>query len=189
MSLARSPPGRATRRSPALCQTLPPRATYLHTRVCRWCKGTMGCKMLLTTNDKTIKLWKIYGKKIKAVTNMNLGPPALATGGGRETSFGSSSSMSSRSSSGSNPDLSDSSGLASDSSAAPPSLRLPQMSTCEKCALARSLHPSLNPLPFATSAHPPCFRLTPARPPTHPAPTIRVPFHPPPSAHPPRRRR
>ena len=31
----------------------------------RWCRGTMGCKMLLSTNDKTIKLWKIYGKKIK----------------------------------------------------------------------------------------------------------------------------
>lgn len=42
----------------------------------RWCRGTMGCKMLLSTNDKTIKLWKIYGKKIKTVSNMNLEPGA-----------------------------------------------------------------------------------------------------------------
>lgn len=34
----------------------------------------MGCKMLLSTNDKTIKLWKIYGKKIKTVSKMNLEP-------------------------------------------------------------------------------------------------------------------
>lgn len=38
----------------------------------RWCKGSAGCKMLLSTNDKTIKLWKIYGKKIKTVSHMNL---------------------------------------------------------------------------------------------------------------------
>uniref|UniRef100_A0A7S0P3H7 Serine/threonine-protein phosphatase 2A 55 kDa regulatory subunit B n=1 Tax=Calcidiscus leptoporus TaxID=127549 RepID=A0A7S0P3H7_9EUKA len=38
----------------------------------RWCRGVMGCKLLLSTNDKTIKLWKVYGKKIKAVSNMNL---------------------------------------------------------------------------------------------------------------------
>jgi len=32
----------------------------------------MGCKMLLSTNDKTIKLWKIYGKRIKILSNMNI---------------------------------------------------------------------------------------------------------------------
>jgi serine/threonine-protein phosphatase 2A regulatory subunit B len=32
----------------------------------------MGCKMLLSTNDKTIKLWKIYRKKIKILSNMNM---------------------------------------------------------------------------------------------------------------------
>ena len=41
----------------------------------RWCKGSMGCKLLLSTNDKTIKLWKIYGKKIKTISKMNLEPP------------------------------------------------------------------------------------------------------------------
>jgi serine/threonine-protein phosphatase 2A regulatory subunit B len=41
-------------------------------RVRRWCRGSMGCKMLLSTNDKTIKLWKIHGKKIKVLSNMNI---------------------------------------------------------------------------------------------------------------------
>lgn len=39
----------------------------------RWCRGSMGCKMLLSTNDKTIKLWKIYDKEIKVLSNMNMG--------------------------------------------------------------------------------------------------------------------
>mmetsp|Transcript_33283 Transcript_33283/g.108844 ORF Transcript_33283/g.108844 Transcript_33283/m.108844 type:complete len:460 (-) Transcript_33283:383-1762(-) len=47
----------------------------------RWCKGTMGCKMLLSTNDKTIKLWKVYGKKIKTVSNMNIEPRNGCAGG------------------------------------------------------------------------------------------------------------
>ena len=41
----------------------------------------MGCKLLLSTNDKTIKLWKIYGKKIKTVSNMNIDASARATNG------------------------------------------------------------------------------------------------------------
>jgi len=112
----------------------------------KWCKGSMGCKMLLTTNDKTIKLWKIYGKKIKAVSNMNLEAPPLATGGALNTSFGSNSSISSassrssRSSSerGSTPDSPDaptaSTGLPEGLPAR--NLRLPLMSTCERVVTA-----------------------------------------------------
>lgn len=48
----------------------------------RWCRGSMGCKMLLSTNDKTIKLWKIYGKKIKTVSNMNLSAHDIPAGNG-----------------------------------------------------------------------------------------------------------
>ena len=86
--------------------------------------------MLLTANDKTVKLWKIYGKKIKAVSNMNLDAPPLATGGPLSTSFGSNSSISScasgRSSSGrDSPD----SLLESQHQR---NLRLPHMSTCER---------------------------------------------------------
>ena len=40
----------------------------------------MGCKLLLTANEKTIKLWKVYGKAIRTVTSMNLEP--TPTGGG-----------------------------------------------------------------------------------------------------------
>ena len=46
----------------------------------RWCKGNMGCKLLLTTNDKTIKLWKIYGKAIKTLSQMNLDPISADSG-------------------------------------------------------------------------------------------------------------
>ena len=101
----------------------------------KWCKGSMGCKMLLSTNDKTIKLWKIYGKTIKAVSNMNLEPPPLAGGGG-----GSSASSSSSCGGGSV-------GSSTSTSPEPPaardlfpdgarSLRLPRMSACERVVTA-----------------------------------------------------
>eukprot|EP00964_Phaeocystis_antarctica_P134319 scaffold98576_cov59-Phaeocystis_antarctica.AAC.1 len=35
----------------------------------RWCKGRAGPLFLLSTNDKTIKLWKIYEKKVRMVTS------------------------------------------------------------------------------------------------------------------------
>mmetsp|Transcript_21486 Transcript_21486/g.46921 ORF Transcript_21486/g.46921 Transcript_21486/m.46921 type:complete len:423 (+) Transcript_21486:445-1713(+) len=47
----------------------------------RWCRGAMGCKLLLSTNDKTIRLWKIYGKKIKAVSEMNVDTSTDSSGG------------------------------------------------------------------------------------------------------------
>lgn len=61
----------------------------------RWCRGSMGCKMLLSTNDKTIKLWKIYGKKIKTVSNMNIEGRNNGGGGGGSggSSGGSSGAM------------------------------------------------------------------------------------------------
>lgn len=38
----------------------------------RWCKGRAGPLFLLSTNDKTIKLWKIYEKKVRMVTSRNV---------------------------------------------------------------------------------------------------------------------
>lgn len=38
----------------------------------RWCKRQNDAHFLLSTNDKTIKLWKIYEKKIKSVGNFNV---------------------------------------------------------------------------------------------------------------------
>jgi serine/threonine-protein phosphatase 2A regulatory subunit B len=37
-----------------------------------WCKRPNNALFLLSTNDKTIKLWKIYEKKMKYVANMNV---------------------------------------------------------------------------------------------------------------------
>mmetsp|Transcript_12967 Transcript_12967/g.38110 ORF Transcript_12967/g.38110 Transcript_12967/m.38110 type:complete len:492 (+) Transcript_12967:111-1586(+) len=37
----------------------------------RWCRGFAGSRCLLSTNDKTVKLWKIYEKTVKLVTSVN----------------------------------------------------------------------------------------------------------------------
>ncbi|KAI9292403.1 protein phosphatase PP2A regulatory subunit B [Neoconidiobolus thromboides FSU 785] len=39
----------------------------------KWCRRTNTSHFLLSTNDKTIKLWKIFEKKIKVVAENNLG--------------------------------------------------------------------------------------------------------------------
>eukprot|EP00850_Spirogloea_muscicola_P020431 SM000216S06557 [mRNA] locus=s216:78669:83310:- [translate_table: standard] len=53
----------------------------------RWCQISNGNRFLLSTNDKTIKLWKVSEKKVKQVTGFNVQPaaagslpPAAATG-------------------------------------------------------------------------------------------------------------
>lgn len=38
----------------------------------RWCKSSNSALFLLSTNDKTIKLWKVFEKKLKVVSSMNL---------------------------------------------------------------------------------------------------------------------
>ena len=40
----------------------------------RWCQIAGGARFLLSTNDKTIKLWKVYEKKMKTVSNFNCQP-------------------------------------------------------------------------------------------------------------------
>lgn len=40
----------------------------------KWCQATNGALFLLATNDKTIKFWKVQEKKVKKVSEMNLGP-------------------------------------------------------------------------------------------------------------------
>jgi len=39
----------------------------------RWCKRQNDAHFLLSTNDKTIKLWKVFEKKIKSVSSFNVG--------------------------------------------------------------------------------------------------------------------
>ncbi|MFS7943647.1 putative transcription factor WD40-like family [Helianthus anomalus] len=41
----------------------------------RWCQTANNAMFLLSTNDKTIKFWKVQEKKIKKVCNFNLDPP------------------------------------------------------------------------------------------------------------------
>eukprot|EP00161_Ancyromonas_sigmoides_P001009 TRINITY_DN1084_c0_g1_i1.p1 TRINITY_DN1084_c0_g1~~TRINITY_DN1084_c0_g1_i1.p1 ORF type:complete len:447 (+),score=153.41 TRINITY_DN1084_c0_g1_i1:968-2308(+) len=38
----------------------------------RWCRRSNAAHLLLSTNDKTVKLWKIYERKSKAVSGFNL---------------------------------------------------------------------------------------------------------------------
>ncbi|XP_006644337.2 serine/threonine protein phosphatase 2A 55 kDa regulatory subunit B beta isoform-like isoform X2 [Oryza brachyantha] len=40
----------------------------------KWCQSANGSLSLLSTNDKTIKFWKVQEKKIKKVSEMNLSP-------------------------------------------------------------------------------------------------------------------
>jgi len=38
----------------------------------RWCQTTNGALFLLSTNDKTIKFWKVHEKKVKKIAEMNV---------------------------------------------------------------------------------------------------------------------
>ncbi|XP_010263768.1 PREDICTED: serine/threonine protein phosphatase 2A 55 kDa regulatory subunit B beta isoform-like isoform X3 [Nelumbo nucifera] len=42
----------------------------------RWCQTANGALFLLSTNDKTIKYWKVQEKKVKKICDMNLDPSA-----------------------------------------------------------------------------------------------------------------
>lgn len=37
----------------------------------RWCRSSNNTRMLLSTNDKTVKLWKVYEKKVATLANFN----------------------------------------------------------------------------------------------------------------------
>eukprot|EP00245_Coleochaete_scutata_P004418 TRINITY_DN169_c0_g1_i1.p1 TRINITY_DN169_c0_g1~~TRINITY_DN169_c0_g1_i1.p1 ORF type:complete len:524 (-),score=86.16 TRINITY_DN169_c0_g1_i1:750-2321(-) len=43
----------------------------------RWCHASSTSRFLLSTNDKTIKLWKVNEKKVKHVSNFNCAPPGV----------------------------------------------------------------------------------------------------------------
>ncbi|SCU87790.1 LAMI_0D07492g1_1 [Lachancea mirantina] len=45
----------------------------------KWCRPTNQSHFLLSTNDKTIKLWKVYEKNIKLVSENNLSEGSLAS--------------------------------------------------------------------------------------------------------------
>uniref|UniRef100_A0A1J3F7K9 Serine/threonine-protein phosphatase 2A 55 kDa regulatory subunit B n=1 Tax=Noccaea caerulescens TaxID=107243 RepID=A0A1J3F7K9_NOCCA len=43
----------------------------------RWCQPANGALFLLSTNDKTIKYWKVQEKKIKKISEMNIDPKVI----------------------------------------------------------------------------------------------------------------
>ncbi|KVH89913.1 Protein phosphatase 2A, regulatory subunit PR55 [Cynara cardunculus var. scolymus] len=47
----------------------------------RWCHTANGAMFLLSTNDKTIKCWKVQEKKIKKICHMNIEPPKPTSNG------------------------------------------------------------------------------------------------------------
>ncbi|ANB14147.1 protein phosphatase 2A regulatory subunit CDC55 [Sugiyamaella lignohabitans] len=53
-----------------------------------WCKRQNQAHFLLSTNDKTIKLWKIYGKSLKVVAENNLSDASGGASGGASGSAG-----------------------------------------------------------------------------------------------------
>ncbi|XP_052151981.1 serine/threonine protein phosphatase 2A 55 kDa regulatory subunit B beta isoform-like [Oryza glaberrima] len=47
----------------------------------KWCQTANGALFLLSTNDKTIKFWKVQEKKVKKVSEMNLSPSNASANG------------------------------------------------------------------------------------------------------------
>ncbi|KAG6490114.1 hypothetical protein ZIOFF_051397 [Zingiber officinale] len=102
----------------------------------RWCQAANGALFLLSTNDKTIKYWKVQEKKVKQVSEMNLDASMIVGNGCNGTSTTS------------GPRLGLSNGcarsnfnyLSNDLSFPPggfPSLRLPVVTSQEKSLVAR----------------------------------------------------
>ncbi|KAG8077263.1 hypothetical protein GUJ93_ZPchr0007g5128 [Zizania palustris] len=91
----------------------------------KWCQASNGALVLLSTNDKTIKFWKVQEKKVKKVSEMNLNPLKGPTNGkpAGSNARGSSAYLP-------NGDISKSGGL--------PLLRLPVVVTSQETSLAAS---------------------------------------------------
>ncbi|XP_057459514.1 serine/threonine protein phosphatase 2A 55 kDa regulatory subunit B beta isoform-like isoform X3 [Actinidia eriantha] len=57
----------------------------------RWCQTANGALFLLSTNDKTIKFWKVQEKKVKKISDMNMdASKAVGNGGVASSSISSS---------------------------------------------------------------------------------------------------
>ncbi|XP_051115820.1 serine/threonine protein phosphatase 2A 55 kDa regulatory subunit B beta isoform-like isoform X2 [Andrographis paniculata] len=52
----------------------------------RWCQAANGALFLLSTNDKTIKFWKVQEKKVKKVADINVNPSKASGNGGSTAS-------------------------------------------------------------------------------------------------------
>ncbi|KAG8481846.1 hypothetical protein CXB51_027151 [Gossypium anomalum] len=97
----------------------------------RWCQTANRALFLLSTNDKTIKFWKVQEKKVKKISEMNLDPPK-AVGNGCVASSSNSNSPT--------PCLANGGSSDNDFSFPPaglPSLRLPVVTSQETNLVAR----------------------------------------------------
>ncbi|RDY01023.1 Serine/threonine protein phosphatase 2A 55 kDa regulatory subunit B beta isoform [Mucuna pruriens] len=104
----------------------------------RWCQTANGALFLLSTNDKTIKFWKVQEKKVKKISEMNV-DPSKSMGNGCIASSSNSSSSRPYLANGGTPDRSYNY-LSNDFSFPPggvPSLRLPMVSSHETSLVAR----------------------------------------------------
>ncbi|GMI77942.1 hypothetical protein like AT1G17720 [Hibiscus trionum] len=104
----------------------------------RWCQTANGALFLLSTNDKTIKFWKVQEKKVKKISDMNL-DPLKAVGNGSTASSSNSNSPIPCLANGGSPDRSYNY-LENDFSFPPgglPSLRLPVVTSQETNLVAR----------------------------------------------------
>ncbi|KAL7162598.1 hypothetical protein ACSBR2_042982 [Camellia fascicularis] len=104
----------------------------------RWCQTANGALFLLSTNDKTIKFWKVQEKKVKKISDMNIDPFKAVGNGGVASSSGSSTPRPYLANGG-NPDKSYHS-LSNDFSFPPggiPSLHLPAVTSHETSLMAR----------------------------------------------------
>ncbi|KAI3761621.1 hypothetical protein L1987_52042 [Smallanthus sonchifolius] len=103
----------------------------------KWCQTANGALFLLSTNDKTIKFWKVQEKKAKKIADMNMNPLKAVGNGSIASSSVSSINKSSHTANGEKTDKSCTS-LNKDfySSGAIQSLRLPVVVTCNETSLA-----------------------------------------------------
>ncbi|CAK9154374.1 unnamed protein product [Ilex paraguariensis] len=102
----------------------------------RWCQTANGALFLLSTNDKTIKFWKVQEKKVKKISDMNV-DTSKAVGNGTLASSSVTSSPKHYLANGGYPDKSYN-GLSSDISIPPGglrSLRLPVVVTSNETSL------------------------------------------------------
>ncbi|KAL5152468.1 Serine/threonine protein phosphatase 2A regulatory subunit B beta isoform [Glycine soja] len=103
----------------------------------RWCQIANGALFLLSTNDKTIKFWKVQEKKVKKISEMNV-DPSKSMGNGSIASSSNSSSSRPYLANGGSPDRYNY--ISNDFSFPPggiPSLRLPMVSSHETSLVAR----------------------------------------------------
>ncbi|CAI8608033.1 unnamed protein product [Vicia faba] len=104
----------------------------------KWCQTATGAVFLLSTNDKTIKFWKVQEKKVKKISDMNI-DPSKANGNGSIASSSNSCILKPHLANGGSSDKAYSY-LSSDFSFPPgglPSLRLPSVASHETSLLAR----------------------------------------------------